>query len=151
DRGQRIQTRSGCLCQFNALFYWYGGTNRFTDQTCYTSTDLVHWVYKGVVLHVPVDANRIDVLYNDTTKQYVMFLKYDGNGAFLGIATAEKPEGPFTFRSQTLVDNARMGDMAAYKDDDGKAYIAYVSWAVGTNAQHGIYLMSPDYLTLDKR
>jgi hypothetical protein len=26
-----------------------------------------------------------------------------------------------------------------------------VSWAVGTNAQHGLYRMSDDYLTLGKR
>jgi Glycosyl hydrolases family 43/F5/8 type C domain len=151
QNGARIQTRSGCLRQFNNRFYWYGGTRGFRDQMCYSSTDLVHWTSEGVVLRLDVDANRIDVLYNDTTKQYVMFLKYNGNGAFLGIATAEKPEGPFTFKSQTLVDNARMGDMSVFEDTDGKAYLAYVSWAVGTNRQHGIYLMSPDYLTLDKR
>ncbi len=144
--------RSGCLCQFNGLFYWYGGNPRgFFEQYCYTSTDLIHWTNKGVVMRQDVDANRIDVLYNDKTKQYVMFMKYDGNGAFLGIATADKPEGPFTLKSRTLVDDARMGDMSVFKDTDGKAYIAYVSWAVGTNAQHGIYRMSDDYLALDKR
>jgi beta-xylosidase len=152
QNGVRILTRSGCLCQFNGVFYWYGGNPRgFLEQYCYTSTDLVHWTNKGVVLRHNVDANRIDVLYNETTRQYVMVLKYDGNGAHLGIATADKPEGPFTFKSQTLVDDARMGDSSVFKDTDGKAYLCYVSWAVGTNAQHGIYLMSPDYLTLDKR
>ena len=152
QNGARIMTRSGCLCQFNGLFYWYGGNPRgFREQYCYTSKDLVHWTNQGVVLRHDTDANRIDVLYNDTTKQYVMFLKYDGNGAYLGIATAQQPEGPFTFKSKTLVDNARMGDMSVFKDSDGKAYLCYVSWAVGTNAQHGIYRMSDDYLTLDKR
>ncbi|HTB63473.1 MAG TPA: family 43 glycosylhydrolase [Opitutales bacterium] len=152
QNGQRILTRSGCLRQFNGVFYWYGGNYpRFLEQYCYKSTDLVHWTNLGVCMRQDVDANRIDVLYNAKTKKYVMFMKYNGNGAFLGIATADKPEGPFTLQSQTLVDNARMGDMSAYQDDDGTAYIAYVSWAVGTNAQHGIYKMSDDYLTLDKR
>jgi hypothetical protein len=41
--------------------------------------------------------------------------------------------------------------MSVFKDSDGKVYLCYVSWAVGTNAQHGIYRMSDDYLTLDKR
>jgi hypothetical protein len=151
QNGARINTRSGCLCQFNGVYYWYGGTARFHDQTCYASTDLVHWTYKGVILHLDVDANRIDMLYNDATKEYVMFLKYNGNGAFLGIATCATPDGQFTFKSQTLVDEAKMGDMSIYKDTDGKAYLAYVSWKVGVNRQHGIYLMSPDYLTLDKQ
>ena len=152
QNGARILTRSGCLCQFNNLYYWYGGNPRgFREQYCYTSTDLIHWTNKGVIFRQDFDANRIDVLYNDPTKLYVMFLKYNGNGAHFAIATSEKPEGPFTFKSQTLVDNALMGDMSMFKDSDGKAYLAYVSWAVGTNAQHGIYRMSDDYMTLDKR
>jgi hypothetical protein len=104
-----------------------------------------------VILRQETDANRIDVLFNDTTKQYVMFLKYNGNGAHFGIATAEKPEGPFTFKSQTLVDGALIGDMSMFKDSDGAAYLCYVSWAVGVNAQHGIYKMSADYLAPEKR
>ena len=153
QNGERVLTRSGCLTNFDGLYYWYGGNQAagFREQHCYTSPDLVHWTSKGVVLRHDVDSNRIDVVYNPATKQYVMVMKYDGNGAHLGIATADKPEGPFTFKSQTLVDNALMGDSSVYIDDDGKAYLCYVSWAVGTNAQHGIYLMSPDFLSLDKR
>ena len=140
------------MCQFDGTYYWYGGNPRgFREQYCYTSTDLMHWTNKGVVLRHDVDANRIDVLYCAKTKTYVMFLKYNGNGAHFAIATAEKPEGPFVMKSQTLVDGALMGDMSMFEDDDGRAYLAYVSWAVGTNAQHGIYRMSDDYMTLEKR
>jgi hypothetical protein len=150
--GARILTRSGCLRQFNGVFYWYGGNPRgFREQYVYTSTDLVHWTNKGVIFRQDFDANRIDVLYNDSTKQYVMFFKYNGNGAHFAVATSPTPDGQFTFKSQTLVDNALMGDMSIYEDDDGKAYLAHVSWAVGTNAQHGIYALSADYLTLDHR
>jgi hypothetical protein len=149
--GNLIQTRSGCLRQFNGLYYWYGSLPGAIDQTCYSSTDLVHWTYKGVALVTAVESNRMDVLYCDSTKQYVMFLKYNGNGAYLGIATATAPEGPFTFISQTLVDSALIGDMSMFKDDDGKAYLAYVWWGTGTNRAHGIYRMSADYLTLDTR
>jgi hypothetical protein len=151
QNGYPIATRSGCLDQFGDKFYWYGGGAPGYDQTCYESTDLVHWTYKGVALRTDKDANRMDVLYNDTTKQYVMFLKYEGNSAFFGIATADKPEGPFTFKSQTLVDDAKIGDMSMFKDTDGKAYLCYVWWKTGPNRQHGIYLLSPDYLTLEKR
>ncbi|HVX84035.1 MAG TPA: discoidin domain-containing protein [Phycisphaerae bacterium] len=150
--GNRILTRSGCLRQFNGTWYWYGGNPRgFREQYVYTSTDLVHWTNKGVIFRQDFDANRIDVLYNQPTKKYVMFLKYNGNGAHFAVATSDTPDGQFTFVSQTLVDNALMGDMSIYEDDDGKAYLAYVSWAVGTNAQHGIYALSDDYLTLDHR
>jgi hypothetical protein len=151
QNGNPIATRSGCMCQFGKEFYWYGGGAPGYDQTCYVSSDLVHWTYKGVVLRTEVDANRMDVLYNDTTGKYVMFLKYNGNAAFLGIATADRPEGPFTFRSQTLVDGFKIGDTSMFKDSDGRAYLCYVWDKTGPNRQHGIYLMSPDYLTLEKR
>ncbi len=149
--GQPINVRSGVLRKFGGLYYWYGAASNYRDQTCYTSTDLIHWTYRGLVLQLTVETNRMDVLYNDTTKQYVMFLKYNGNGAHLGIATASVPEGPFTFKSQTLVDNALIGDMSVFEDDDGQAYLAYVWWGTGTNKSHGIYRFSADYLTLDKR
>ena len=151
--GERLYTRSGCLVKFGELYYWYGGTqrDRHQGQYCYTSPDLVHWTNHGKVIQFEVEVNRIDVVQNPKTKQVVMIMKYDGNGAHLGIATADKPEGPFTFQGKMLVDEARMGDSSVYVDDDGTAYLCYVSWAVGTNAQHGIYRMSDDYLTLDER
>jgi len=149
--GNLLQVRSGALRQYNGTYYWYGSPPPATDQVCYTSTDLVHWAYKGVIIKLPNDANRMDVLYNDSTKKYVMFLKYIGNAAYLGICTATAPEGPFTFVSQTLVDGYKIGDMSMYKDDDGQAYLAYVWDKTGSNRQHGIYRMSADYLTLDKQ
>jgi len=156
DTGAPILTRAGCLRKFGGVFYWYGllhweDKNGWNDQTCYTSTDLVHWTYKGIVFHSDVGVNRMDVLYNDTAKKYVMFMKYGGNAANLGIATASAPDGQFTFLSETPVDGAKIGDMSIYEDDDGKAYLAYVWDQTGPNRQHGLYLMSADYLTLDKR
>jgi hypothetical protein len=154
--GTTILTRAGCLRKFGNLFYWYGllhwqDKNGWNDQTCYTSADLVHWTYKGIVFHSTVGANRMDVLYNEATKKYVMFLKYGGNAANLGIATASAPDAQFTFLNQVRVDSADIGDMSMYQDDDGKAYLAYVWDQTGPNRQHGIYLLSADYLTLDKR
>ena len=154
--GTTILTRAGCLRKFGDLFYWYGllhwqDKNGWNDQTCYTSADLIHWTYKGIVFHSTVGANRMDVLYNEATKKYVMFLKYGGNAANLGIAIASAPDAQFTFLNQVRVDSADIGDMSMYQDDDGKAYLAYVWDQTGPNRQHGIYLMSADYLTLDKQ
>jgi hypothetical protein len=151
QNGYRIATRSGCLCKFGDKFYWYGGGFPGYDQTCYESTDVVHWTYKGVALRTEALTDRMDVLYNDMTKTYVMFLKYNGDAAFFGIATAANPEGPYTFKGQTLVDGAKIGDTSMFEDTDGKAYLCYVWDNAGPNRQHGIYLMSPDYLTLEKR
>ena len=149
--GNLINVRSGALRKFGDTYYWYGGAPNDHNQTCYSSPDLVHWTYKGIVLTTTGDANRMDILYNATTQQYVIFLKYIGNGAYFGIATGSTPDGQFTFKSQTLVDGFVIGDMSMYQDDDGTAYLAYVWWGTGTNKAHGIYRMSADYLTLDTR
>jgi len=154
DTGAAIETRAGCLRKFGDTYYWYGlfawqDPKAWNDQTCYASTDLVHWTNKGIALHVVAGANRMDVLYNDTTKKYVMFLKYGGDAASLGFATSSTPEGPYTLLSETQVDGANIGDMSMYEDDDGKAYLAYVWDQTGPNRQHGIYRMSADYLSLD--
>jgi hypothetical protein len=149
--GNLINVRSGALRKFGDLYYWYGGAPNDHNQTCYSSPDLVHWTYKGIVLTTTGDANRMDILYNATTKQYVIFLKYIGNGAYFGIATGSTPDGQFTFKSQTLVDGFVIGDMSVFQDDDGTAYLAYVWWGTGTNKAHGIYRLSADYLTLDKQ
>jgi hypothetical protein len=150
--GQAVRTRSGSHAYYNGTYNRYGGNPRgFREQYCYSSTDLVHWKNHGVILRHDTDANRIEVLFNDSTKQYIMFLKYKGNGAHFAIATSDKPEGPFTIQSISLIDNALIGDMSMFKDDDGAAYLCYVSWAKGTNAQHGIYKMSPDYLRPEKQ
>jgi hypothetical protein len=148
--GNLINVRSGALRKFGDLYYWYGGAAA-RNQTCYSSPDLVHWTYRGVVFASPVEANRMDMLYNSTTQQYVMFLKYDGDSAYLGIATSSTADGQFTFLSQTLVDGYTIGDMSMFEDDDGQAYLAYVWWETGPNREHGIYRMSPDYLTLAER
>jgi hypothetical protein len=154
DTGAAIETRAGCLRKFGDTYYWYGlfawqDPKAWNDQTCYASTDLVHWTNKGIALHVVAGANRMDVLYNDTTKKYVMFLKYGGDAASLGFATSSTPEGPYTLLSETQVGGANIGDMSMYEDDDGKAYLAYVWDQTGPNRQHGIYRMSADYLSLD--
>ena len=151
EDGNLLHVRAGALRKFGDLYYWYGGGGGVRSQTCYSSPDLVHWTNKGSVLQTDVGANRMDVLYNATTKQYVMFLKYNGDSAYLGIATASAPDGQYTFLSQTLVDGYTIGDMSVFQDDDGQAYLAYVWWETGPNREHGLYRMSADYLTLDKR
>ncbi|MEO6096387.1 MAG: discoidin domain-containing protein [Fibrobacteria bacterium] len=153
NNGSKILTRSGDLRKFGDTYYWYGGTQSdlHRAQTCYTSANLADWTSKGVVFRSPVETNRIDVVYNESTRLYVMVMKYDGNGAHLGFATSPTPDGQFTFKGQVLIDDAPMGDMSVYKDTDGKAYLCAVSWKVGTNRQHGIWLLSPDYLSVERR
>jgi Glycosyl hydrolases family 43/F5/8 type C domain len=154
--GNKINTRSGAMRKFGDTYYWYGSANRFTDQTCYSSKDLLHWTYRGVALKA-ASTNRVDVVYNESTKKYVMFLKTGpSDGTELGIATSSVPEGPFTLIGNSLVFGHKMGDMSVYQDDDGQAYLAYVWDSIpGANSggvsQHALARLAPDYLTVEKR
>jgi hypothetical protein len=152
--GNAIQTRSGCLCKFGDTYYWYGWKG--TDQNCYSSTDLLHWTKKGVIYTGSSWTNRMDVVYNDQSKQYVLILKYaSGDACNLGIATCSTPDGKFQFKGDSKVFGYQIGDMSVYKDDDGKLYFLYVWNSVdgansGGKSEHGIALFKPDYLSLSE-
>ncbi len=154
--GNAVHTRSGTLRKFGDAYYWYGSANGFKDQTCYKSTDLVHWTNKGVVIQA-ASTNRMDVLYNDSTKLYVMYLKTGSSSACnLGIATSPTPDGKFTLVSSNPVQGSPIGDMSVWQDTDGKAYLAYVWDSIpGANSggvsQHALALLSPDYQSVSKR
>ncbi|NLG17844.1 MAG: family 43 glycosylhydrolase [Fibrobacter sp.] len=152
--GNLVRTRSGCLNKFGETYYWYGCDQYMTNQTCYSSTDLLHWKNHGNMLTATRGTNRMDVLYNDSTKMYVMVLKWETEGTDnwckLGIATSSSPTGPFTKQSESLVYGAYTGDMSVFKDDDGKAYYCFESWDNGATAQH-FSLMTWDYMGLEKK
>jgi hypothetical protein len=153
--GKVIQTRSGCLCRFGDTYYWYGcDFQTMSNQTCYSSKDLLHWTNKGVLLKASSGTNRMDVMYNDSTKQYVMIMKY-GSYAF-GVATCSTPDGQFSFKGSSSVFGYNIGDCSVYKDFDGKCYFLYLWDSIpGANSggisQHAIAAMSSDYTKLTKR
>jgi len=154
--GNPVKTRSGVLRKFGDAYYWYGSANGFKDQTCYKSTDLLHWTYKGVAIQA-ASTNRMDVLYNEANKQYVMYLKTGSASACdLGIATSSTPEGPYTLKGNYKVHGSPIGDMSVWQDTDGKAYLAYVWDSIpGANSggvsQHALAVLSDDYLSVGKR
>lgn len=149
-----IRTRSGCLCKFGDTFYWYGWYRE--NQRCYASTDLVHWENRGIIYTGSEWTNRMDVVYNDATDQYVLILKYaSGNACNMGIATCSTPDGKFKFRGDYKVFGYQIGDMSVYKDDDDQLYFLYVWNSVpdansGGISEHGIASFSPDYLSLSE-
>jgi hypothetical protein len=151
--GKAVQVRSGCLAKFGETFYWYGCGSGMADQTCYSSTDLFHWKNEGVMLKASGGTNRMDVLYNDSTKKYVMVMKWETPGSEWcnrAIATSTSPTGPFTKLFDSTVYGANTGDMSVFKDDDGKAYYCWEIWNNGATSQ-AFALMTWDYINLEKK
>jgi hypothetical protein len=144
---------------------WYGfgedktgqttANTAFQDIPCYTSADLANWTYQGIALAKQgsgdLGPNRIverpKVLYNATTRQYVMYLHIDNTSYAeqrVGVATSPTPCGPYSYRGsfQPLGNQSR--DIGLYQDTDGSAYL--LSENAGRSLR--IYRLSADYLSV---
>lgn len=154
ENGKKVETRSGCLTKFGDTYYWYGCDARMTNQTCYSSKDLLHWKNEGNMLTATRGTNRMDVLYNEKTKKYVMVLKWETEGTDdwcnLGFATSDKPTGPFTKLSDGLVFGEHTGDMSVFQDDDGKAYYCFEQWVGPNNMNQQLALLNDEYTGIEK-
>lgn len=179
DRGEEIMCQGGNLAKFGDTFYFYGwgdypGDNRKDTITCYSSRDLATWKFEkhiytrdmtNLTLIVP---DRLHVIYNATTKKYVMIGKHilpvddppiPGQPRVTGgvsYFTSDTPTGTFAYLGHEMLPaGASPGtdyhrDLAAFQDDDGAAYV------VSSHDQHTahrnivITRLKPDYLKVDR-
>jgi hypothetical protein len=200
--GKPINAHGGGILYYQGVYYWYGefktgktflpdcnkswgGTRVDTvGVSCYSSTNLYDWKNEGIVLPAVANAPQSDldtgkvlerpkVVYNQKTKQFVMWMHIDSMdyaAARSGVAVSDKPTGPFkylgSFRpnagvwpesytesdsknddTASLVDDFKEGqmarDMTVFVDDDGKAYLFYSS--EGNPTMH-VSLLTDDYL-----
>jgi Glycosyl hydrolases family 43 len=152
--GTPIYSQGGGVLKVGATTYWYGAKyngavtyaanpsrensdSSFAAVTCYSSTDLVTWKFESNILTAAglgamVDSStwigRMGVVYNATTKKYVLISQYGGPaGTGEMFATSNTPTGTFTFdhlqTSITNVANTTTGDQTVFIDDDGAAYL----------------------------
>ena len=108
--GQNIYSQGGGALRVGDTYYWYGvrygndasyaGDPRASSQaiTTYSSTDLVHW--KPETVSKPANMGgwfgRLGVVYNATTKKYVLAAQ---GGGGLYFATSDAPGGPFVYNN----------------------------------------------------
>ncbi len=118
NNGNHINAHGGGLLSRKGKYYWFGehkGESTNTTMvgiTCYSSNDLLNWIYKGVALPVSEDENsdfvkgsvmeRPKVIYNPKTEKYVMWfhLELKGKGysaARAAVAVSNKITGPYTY------------------------------------------------------
>jgi hypothetical protein len=126
--------------------------------SCYSSRDLVHWTYKGIALapdstdtandlHISKVIERPKVIYNETTRQFVMWMHIDKNDygyARAGVAVSDRPEGPYRYLGSVRPNGQMSRDMTVFRDDDGRAYLLYAS---ENNNTMQVCLLSKDYLS----
>lgn len=121
ESGEPINAHGGGILFQDGKWYWYGefktegkqGNFANVGVSCYSSNDLYHWKNEGIALHVAPEGSGSDiekgcilerpkVIYNATTKKYVMWFHLEPkghsySGALSGVAVSDSPIGPFLF------------------------------------------------------
>lgn len=165
-RGQPINAHGAGLLTKDGVTYWYGenkghgpgGNVARTGVSVYRSRDLLHWTPLGLALAVSADPHsdiasgaiieRPKVLYNAARHDYVMWfhLERAGHGyrdALIGVAVADRPEGPFRYLRSFRPNGQASRDMTLFQDDDGGAWVFYSS---ENNATMHVARLTDDYL-----
>jgi hypothetical protein len=149
--GTHINAHGNNVLEHAGKYYWYGShkiagkTESEKNEAgvrCYVSTDLLNWTNSGLVFSVTsegqhpevADAGILDrpkVVFNPATREFVMYFKlYPPNAAggmvgtdvaYVGVATASGPLGPFIYRGKFAGAGSPSGsgDFAIFQDEDG--------------------------------
>ncbi|MFA9389641.1 MAG: glycoside hydrolase family 43 protein [Prolixibacteraceae bacterium] len=173
--GNPINAHGGGVLFHGGIYYWFGENKDFKNWriekmvegltyevnaggvNCYTSSNLIDWTYEGLALapdttnilhdlHESKVLERPKVIYNESTKKFVMWLHVDSRDysySHAGVAIADKPQGPYTYIGSMRPNGQMSRDMTLFKDDNGKAYHIYSS---EVNKTLHISLLSDDYL-----
>ncbi|HVU32947.1 MAG TPA: family 43 glycosylhydrolase [Opitutaceae bacterium] len=158
--GNVINAHDGGIIYVNGMYHWYGlalrpkpavsgpdgGQKTTVGVVMYRSPDLHRWAYEGVVLacshdpknplYAPMRFERPKILYDERTKQYVMwfhFVSYPGDHGNkptqgeAGVATCSSVNGTYTYRGtmRPLGEDGIVRDLTVFQDDDGSAYLIY--------------------------
>jgi hypothetical protein len=167
-----IQAHGGGVIKVGDYYYWFGENRNpngtFYAVSCYRSADLVHWEFRNNVLTQnssselkPANIERPKVIYNATTKKYVMWMHWENGSDYsasrAGVASSDTVDGNYTYLGAArpmvnggVTDHGTAGyqsrDCTAFVDDNGKAY--FLS-AANENYDLNLYLLKDDYLSID--
>jgi hypothetical protein len=160
--GKRIEAHGAGFIQVGDTWYWVGedksmNSGNFFGVNIYASKDLVSWQFRNAIItrQTSTDlaaADRIierpKIIYNDSTKQYVMWLHWDGQSyatAQAGVFTSATVDGNYKQVSHFQPNSNMARDDSLFKDDDGKAYFMA---AANNNQDMIIYQLADDYLSV---
>ncbi|MGV8138042.1 MAG: glycoside hydrolase family 43 protein [Mangrovibacterium sp.] len=141
NNGVHINAHGGGILKHKGTFYWYGehkvegkaGNVAMVGVHCYSSADLYNWKDEGIALAASEDPEsmlvkgciieRPKVIYNETTKKFVMWFHHELKGmgykaAKTGVAVADNPKGPFLYLESV---NPNAGQWPLNFTDDQKA------------------------------
>ena len=152
--GVHINAHGFCILRHGDRYYWYGShkiagrtesENNEAGVRCYVSRDLLNWENAGMVLSKTAEGmspevadsgilDRPKVIHIPATGRFVMYFKLyppmtpeghlNTKEAYVGVATATQPTGPFEFHRKFLGGGSETGsgDFAIFQDADGAVY-----------------------------
>lgn len=120
NNGEHINAHGGGIIYHDKKFYWFGeykvagkiGNTAQVGVSCYESTDLCNWEFKGIALRVEENTSseitkgciieRPKVIYNKKNNKFIMWfhIEYKGEGyktARCAVAISENIIGPYKF------------------------------------------------------
>ena len=160
--GNRIEAHGAGLIKVGDTWYWIGedksgNSGGFKAVNCYASKDLSHWEFRRAIITKQTSTDlaasdriieRPKVIYNETSKKYVMWLHWEGASyatAEAGVFTSDTVDGTYT-QVRHFRPNDRMSrDDTLFKDDDGKAYFLSAS---NENKDLSLYDLTDDYTNM---
>ncbi|KAI1112338.1 carbohydrate-binding module family 35 protein [Nemania sp. NC0429] len=161
NTGAHVQAHGAGAIKVGSTYYIVGEDktegSAFQKINCYSSTNLVEWTYVGALLSRTssgdLGPNRVverpKVIYNDSTKKYVLYMHIDSSSygeAKVGVATGDSVCGSYTYRGSFQPLGFQSRDLGLFKDDDGSAYLLTEDRANGLRIDQ----LSADYLSVAK-
>jgi hypothetical protein len=159
--GKRIEAHGGGFFKEGDTWYWIGEDKSqgsgFKAVNMYSSKDLVTWEFRHAIItkSTSPELNTADrvierpkLIYNDSTKQYVMWLHYENGNystASAGVFKSPTIDGDYAYVKAWKPLGNMSRDCNLFKDDDGKAY--FMSSA-NENADMMVYELTDDYLDI---
>jgi len=156
--GKVVQAHGAGFLQVGDTWYMIGedrGNSWHPDVNMYSSKDLQHWKFEAKIIENGVThpelgkerfIERPKLLYNDATKQYVVWCHWEGRNygaSEAGVFYADNITGPYTFHKGERPLNVKSRDCNVFVDDDGTAY--FIS-TIDENQHLGFFTLSDDYL-----
>ena len=177
--GTHIQAHGGGFIKVCDTWYWFGedktlntnGTGNFHSISCYASKDLTHWEHRNKVVTTSTASmlnnpnliiERPKVIYNDSTKLYVMWAHWDmescpgASGSYCDseavVFTSPTVDGNYTYVGHFQPQGDGSRDCTLWQEPDGTAYFVSTGGpggnAAGDFRDTEVYQLSSDYLTV---
>lgn len=157
--GSVLEAHGAGVIKVNSTYYLIGEdhstSNSFSGINCYSSPDLVNWTFVADILPPQSSGDLVStaviqrpkVIYNSSTRTYVMWMHVDNSSYSLnhtGVATSPTVCGTYSYQGSFQPLGNRSFDMGMFQDTDGSAYLLTTENNVALRVEH----LSSDYLSV---